>query len=207
MNWYLKTMNEIHWSNLVVDCFDLTKMKQICEISLKRRLSRILIKSEFLEAAMVQRTLSQARHSIFVVVNNQEQRLPGQSKFMGIHADAFDADGFELSPIQTNDPSLMLTDLLKSSEFLKNHLSTNAIIGWDMRESKLNDASILSFFQMLASKPRPNYIRFSAEQGLIMTLANKLCSICTMMPYDVQDVESYYKSISALDLIALDKTN
>lgn len=198
-------MSNIHWTSLVTDCFDLTKMKSVCEISLKRRLPRILIKSEFLEAAMVQRTLSQARHLIYVAVNNPDQKTPGQSKFMGMHADAFDSEGFELSPMNTSDPALMLNDLLKSSEFLKSNLSTQANIGWDMRDCKLNDASVLSFFQSLSTRPRPDYIRFDANQGLVSTLASRLCSVHTTMPHDVDSVESHFKSISAVDLIKLDK--
>ena len=197
-------MNEPHWSSLVVDCFDLTKMKLVCEMSLRRRLPRILIKPEFLEAAMVQRTLSQAKHLIYVVINNPEQKTPGNSKFMGLPADAFDAEGFELSPMATTDPTLMLNDFVNCSTFLKSNLSTLSLIGWDMRECKLNDGAILTFFQDLASRPRPNYIRFSADQGLVSTLANKLCSIHTMMPYDV-DIESNFKSISTADLLKVYK--
>ena len=197
-------MNEPHWTSLVVDCFDLTKMKPVCEISLRRRLPRILTKPEYLEASMVQRTLSQAKHAIFVVISNQEQKTPGSTKFMGLSVDAFDAEGFELSPMITTDPNLMLNDLVNCSTFLKNNLSTLTPIGWDMRDCKLNDGAILSFFQALASRPRPNYIRFGADQGLISALANKLCAIHTTMPYDI-DVESHHKSISALDLLKIDK--
>lgn len=201
-------MNNIYWSNLVVDCFDLTKMKQVCEISLKRYIPRILTKSEYLEASVVQKTLSQAKHLVYVVVSNPEQRTPGQSKFMGMHADAFEADGFELSLMNTVDQSLMLSDMIQSSQFLRSNLLTQARIGWDMRDCKLNDASILSFFQNLAGHRKPDYIRFSAEQGLISALANKLCSIKTIMPYNAEkteEAELHYKSISATDLIKLDK--
>lgn len=197
-------MNEPHWTSLIVDCFDLTKMKPVCEVSLRRRLPRVLIKPEFLEAAMVQRTLSQARHAIYVVVNNPEQKTPGNTKFMGLPADAFDAEGFELSPMATTDPTLMLNDFVNCSTFLKNNLSALSPIGWDMRDCKLNDGAILAFFQALATRPRPNYIRFSADQGLVSTLANKLCAIHTIMPYDV-DVESNFKSISTADLLKIDK--
>lgn len=198
-------MNDTHWTSLVADCFDLTKMKQICETSLRRRLPRILIKPDFLEAAMVQRTLSQAKHFIYIVVNNPEQKTPGQSKFMGLPADAFDAEGFELSPMATTDPGLILNDLVNCSEFLKKNLSSMSPIGWDLRDCKLNDGAILTFFQSLATRPRPSYIRFGSEQGLLSALASKLCSVNTIMPHDV-DVESNYKSISAVDLLKLDKT-
>lgn len=198
-------LEAVYWTTLVPDCFEMSKMAQLCELSVKKRLNRILIKPEHLETSMICRSRSQSKHAIHIVVNNPGQKIPGSSKFTGMPADCFDAEGFELSPIQTSEPSVMLKDLVECTDFLKRFLSTITPVGWDLRESKLKDNDLLKFFEMLSSSTKPSYIRFGDNQSLIASLAKKMCAVDSKLPYDV-DVDSEFKSISVADILKLEKS-
>ena len=197
-------LETIYWTTLIPDCFDITKMSQLCELSLRKRILRILIKPEHLETSMILRSRSQARHAIYIAINNVGQKKPGSSKFMGMPADCFDAEGFELSPIQTTDPSVLIKDMIDCTNFLKAQLHTTIPVGWDLRECKLKENDLLKFFEILVNSVKPTYIRFGQNQGLIASLAKKMCSVAVSIPYDA-DVESEFKSISVVDILKLEK--
>jgi hypothetical protein len=193
-------MNDIQWNTIIIQCENQQSIKPATELCAKNRIGKIIVPAEHIENTMLGRVMLKANFQILTTVENKNQKQPGSDKLMGMPSEVFDAEGFEISPMKTDNPALLLNDLRQCSEFLKSNLNQQITIGWDLSHHTLKDQETLDLLEMIAKGYRPNYIRFGAEQGLICTIAKKACATKTVLPHGT-DVESDYKVLEATTAI------
>ena len=187
-------MSDVQWNKLIVECGTAQGLKKASTLCFKHRIGILIVPQEILEQAIITKSLVKGLYNIVTTVDNPSQKVAGSDKFMGSNADIFDANGFQLAPMKTDDPTMLLQDVRSASEFLRDNLSQSLIIGWDLSNITLKDKETLALLELIANGYRPNYIRFNTDQGLICEIAKKVCATKTASPYSSQ-VESDYKII------------
>lgn len=197
-------MSDIHWNTLIVECEEPQTIKPASELCSKQRVGILIVPPDQLDNALVGRGLLKAGYQILTKIDNPEQKTPGADKLIGSHADVFDAEGFQITPLATDNAAVLLQDLRLCSEFLRGNLSQELIIGWDLSNIQLKDKDTLALFDMIAKGYRPNFLRFNGDQGLICEIAKKACATKTVLPFDV-DLDSDYHVISASKAVKLAK--
>jgi len=199
-----KTENHVKWNSVIVECEDGQMIRPASELCHKQRIGLLIVPFVNLENAIMGRSLMKAQYKILTVIENRGQKRAGSDKLIGIHADVFDADGFEIVPMVTANAQILLNDLRECSAFLRQNLSQQIVIGWNLSSVKLKDKETLQLLDTIAKGYRPNYIRFNADQGLICEIAKKTCATKTALPFD-SDVESDYKVLEASRAVKLAK--
>lgn len=197
-------MSDIPWNHLIVECKDVQNVRPISELVHKNRVSILIIAPEHIEQAIMGRSMMKGKYHIMTTISNPSQTKPGSNKFININADVFDADGFEIVPMKTDNPQVIVNDLRTCSEFLRSNLNQQVTIGWNLAGHGLKDKETIQLLDSIAKGYRPDYVRFGESQGLTCVIAKKTCATSTAVPYDV-DVESDWKIIEASAALKLAK--
>lgn len=197
-------MNEINWHTLIIQCTEPQTIRPASEIAHKRRVGLVIVPPDHIEQAIMGRSMMKGKYQILTTVKNNGQKKPGSDKFINISADVFDADGFEIVPMKTDNPQILVNDLRLCSEFLRQHISQQVTIGWNLSGHGLKDKETLQLLDSIAKGYRPDYVRFDESQGLICAIAKKTCATSTALPFNV-DVESDWKIIDASEAVKLAK--
>lgn len=194
-------MNYLSWSSTIIICSDVLKIKQSSELCFKRRVPMLLVTSDLIERATIERARAQSKHHIITSINVKDQKNPGIPKLSGLPVHVFDSDGFEIAPIMDKSHGVVFTDLTVCSDFLKNNLNNRIIIGWDMQNHALDGNSLAAFLQAVQNSGslKPSYIRFSSSDvQKTNAIMAKMLSLKTATPYDAE-VDSDYKTITAAE--------
>lgn len=189
-------MSNVHWNSIIIQCENAQSVKPASELCAKQRVGMIIVPQDCIDNAILGRGILQAKYAILTTIQNKDQKRPGHDKLIGATADIFDAEGYEISPMNTDNPSMLLNDLRQCSSFLRDNLHQQIKIGWNLSDHKLKDQDILILLDMIAKGYRPDYIRFGENQGLISTIAKKACGTKIALPFE-SDVESDYKTLEA----------
>lgn len=197
-------MSDVKWNTVIVQCEEAQTIRPASELCSKKRVGMLIVPTDYIENSIVGRGLLKAQYKILTVIGEQDRKKTGADKLMGCHADVFDADGFQITPIDTENPILLLNDLRNCTNFLRDNLSQQLVIGWNLSKIKLKNREILQLLDQVAKGYRPNYLRFNDSQGLICEIAKKSCATKTALPYEA-DIESDYKVLTAQAAIKLGK--
>ncbi len=174
---------QIRWNNTIIQCNDQHLLKPTSEICFRKRVGYLIVNHASIEQSKIGRGILGAGYKILTTIENSSQKRPGSSKLTGAHADIFDTDGFEIFPIDTDNPAILLNDLRECSEFLRNNLSQKIVIGWNLSKHTLKESDTLILLDLIAKGYRPDYIRFNEKQGLFCAVAKRACATKTVLPY------------------------
>jgi hypothetical protein len=197
-------MSDIKWGSLIIQCNDAQSIRPASELAHKQRVGNVIVPPESIEQSIMGRSMMKAKYHLLTTIKNPSQRAPGSDKFININADVFDVEGFEIVPMKTDNPQVLLKDLRMCSDFLKNNLNQQVTIGWNLSGHGLKDKETLQLLDSIAKGYRPDYIRFDESQGLICTIAKKICATKMALPFNA-DVESDWKIIEASEALKLRK--
>lgn len=194
----------MRWNASIIQCDDTQLLRPISELCHRNHVQHLVVPPTSIELAIMGRSMLRSAYKIVTTITNTSQNRGGSDKLIGAHADIFDADGFEITPITTNNPHVLLRDLRDCSSFLRDNLHQQIIVGWDLSSMKLKDNETWQLFDEIAKGYKPNYIKFSSEQGLLCAIAKNKCAAVTALPYG-NDVTSDYTVIDAAQAIKLTK--
>lgn len=185
------SMNISNWNNVIIKCSDSSKIRNVSDICQKNRARMILIENNFIERAIIAKSLLKSNHVISTEISKIDQRTPGFEKFIGLHADVFDLNSFELSPIKTDNPHILLNDLRICSEFLVNKIDQTITIGWNLSNDNLSGGGFVKLLDNMVYGYKPNYIRFGKDQDIAANTTKRVLAIKIALPYDSETDSDY----------------
>lgn len=188
-----------NWNNIIIECNDANSIKSSSDLCQKHRARMILVPNNCVEQSMVYRGILKSHHIISTEISKIDQRQPGFEKFIGLPADVFDLNSFELQPLNTENPQILLNDLRVCSEFLVSKISQIITIGWNLSNHKLSGGGFVKLLDTMIYGYKPDYIRFNDEQEIAANTARKMLSVKIALPYG-SEIESDYRLISNTQL-------
>jgi hypothetical protein len=144
----------------------------------------IIVPNDCVEQAMVYRGIIKSNHTICTPVQRVDQKKPGYDKLIGLPAEVFEVDSFEIHPYDTDNYNHLLNDLRLCSQFLTTQFSQSVTIGWNMCNHKLSDGNVVKLFDSMVYDYKPNYMRFSRDQGIVSNTAKKTFAAKIALPHD-----------------------
>lgn len=180
-----------NWNNVIIRCSDKSKIKKSSDECQKNRARMILVQNEFIEQAIIEKSLLKSNHVIATEINKTDQRTPGFEKFIGLPADVFDLNSFELSPMKTDNPQILLNDLRVCSEFLVSKIDQTITIGWNLSNDTLSGGGFVKLLDNMIYGYKPNYVRFGKDQDIAANTTKKMLSIKIALPYDSETDSDY----------------
>lgn len=178
------SMTQKSWNNVIIECTNITNIKKVSDTCYKNRAKMIIVPNDCIEQSMVYRSIIKSNHVICTTIHRIDQRSPGYDKFVGLPAEVFEVDSFEIHPYNTDNYVHLLNDLRSCSQFLTTQISQNVSIGWNMCEHKLSDGNVVKLFDSMIYGYKPNYMRFNKDQEIVSNTAKKTFAAKIALPHN-----------------------